>query len=104
MFTINERFITDKSGKRIGVLLDIEDYKRLLKLLSKLESFRLNDRADGLANEEIPFEEALERSILTQMAALDTFTIIPPVKKFKKRVKIKRIRKASPTAFNSEEV
>ena len=31
------RYLVDESGKRIAVLLDVEDYERLLKRISELE-------------------------------------------------------------------
>ena len=31
MITLKERFIVDENGQRVGVLLDIEDYRQLLE-------------------------------------------------------------------------
>jgi hypothetical protein len=59
MFTIRERYIIDESGARIGVLLDIEDYYRLLKELEELESIRAYDAAKASGDEAIPFEQAV---------------------------------------------
>ena len=59
MSTIKERYIVDESGTRIGVLLDIEDYQRLLKELEELESIRAYDAAKASGDEAIPFEQAV---------------------------------------------
>jgi hypothetical protein len=40
-----ERFIVDKKGQRIGVLLDIEYYQKLLEELEELEAIRADDAA-----------------------------------------------------------
>ena len=40
MLQPKERFIVDKNGQRLGVLLDIEDYQRLLEELEELEAIR----------------------------------------------------------------
>ncbi|MBC7262596.1 MAG: hypothetical protein H5T63_11370 [Chloroflexi bacterium] len=59
MSTIKERYIVDESGARIGVLLDIEDYHRLLRELEELESIRAYDAAKASGDEAIPFEQAV---------------------------------------------
>ena len=40
-----ERFVTDSSGKRTAVLLDLEEYEKLLKELEELESLKAYDAA-----------------------------------------------------------
>ncbi len=37
MFTLNERYITDAGGKRIGVILDLETFERLLAAVEDAE-------------------------------------------------------------------
>ena len=39
------RYITDEAGKRRGVILDIEEYERLLEALEDLEDLRAADEA-----------------------------------------------------------
>jgi len=46
-------------GDRIAVLLDLEDYHRLLKELEELESVRAYDAAKASGDEAIPFERAV---------------------------------------------
>lgn len=55
MFNIKERYIVDENGKRVSVLLDIEDYRRLLEELEELESIRAYDTAKASGDEAIPF-------------------------------------------------
>ena len=57
--TLKERFIVDENGKRIGVLLDIEDYHKLLEELEELEAIRAYDAAKASGDEAVPLEQAL---------------------------------------------
>lgn len=54
-----ERFVTDSSGKRTAVLLDLEEYEKLLKELEELESLKAYDAAKSSADEVIPLDQAL---------------------------------------------
>jgi hypothetical protein len=56
---LKERFIVDENGKRIGVLLDIEDYHKLLEALEELEAIRAYDAAKASGDEVLPLEQAL---------------------------------------------
>jgi len=58
MATLTERYIVDDKGHRIGVLLDMEDYRKLLEELEELESLRAYDAAKASGSESIPFEQA----------------------------------------------
>jgi hypothetical protein len=59
MLQSKERFIVDENGQRIGVLLDIEDYQRLLEELEELEAIRAYDAAKASGDEVLPLEQAL---------------------------------------------
>jgi hypothetical protein len=59
MLQSKERFIVDENGRRIGVLLDIEDYQRLLEELEELEAIRAYDAAKSSGDEVLPLEQAL---------------------------------------------
>jgi hypothetical protein len=59
MLQPKERFIIDEKGHRIGVLLDIEDYQRLLEELEELEAIRAYDAAKASRDEVLPLEQAL---------------------------------------------
>ena len=59
MLQPKERFLVDESGQRIGVLLDIEDYQRLLEELEELEAIHAYDAAKASGDEVLPLEQAL---------------------------------------------
>lgn len=59
MIKVKERFVTDEEGHRVGVLLDLEDYRKLLEELEELESIRAYDAAKASGDEAIPFEQAI---------------------------------------------
>ena len=59
MMTLKERFIVDENGQRVGVLLDIEDYRRLLGDVEELEAIRAYDAAKASGDEAVPLEQAL---------------------------------------------
>jgi len=54
-----KRYVVDEDGARVSVLLDIEEYQRLLEALEELESIRAYDAAKASGDEVIPFEQAL---------------------------------------------
>jgi PHD/YefM family antitoxin component YafN of YafNO toxin-antitoxin module len=56
---LKEKYITDENGNRIGVLLDLEEYQKLLEALEELEAIRAYDHAISSDDEEIPFEVAI---------------------------------------------
>jgi hypothetical protein len=59
MITLKERFIVDENGQRVGVLLDIEDYRQLLEEVEELEAIRAYDAAKASRDEAVPLEQAL---------------------------------------------
>ena len=59
MITLHERFVIDEDGKRTAILLDVEDYNKLLEELEELESIRAFDAAKSSGDEAIPFEQAV---------------------------------------------
>lgn len=58
--TIAERYVVDEKGDRVGVLLDISDYWKILEELEDLEAIRAYDAAKASGDEAIPFEQAIE--------------------------------------------
>lgn len=54
-----ERYIVDAQGNRVGVLLDIVEYERMLDELEELEALRAYDAATASGDEAIPFEQAV---------------------------------------------
>jgi hypothetical protein len=59
MLHIKEKYVVDDKGNRIGVLLDISDYKKLLQALEELESIHAYDTAKSSGDTAIPFEQAV---------------------------------------------
>lgn len=59
MITFKERYVVDENGERIGVLLEIAEYRKLLEELEELESIRAYDAAKASGDEAIPFEQAV---------------------------------------------
>ncbi len=60
MVSRNEKYVINEHGERVSVLLDIDDYRRILQDLEELESIRAYDAAKSSDDEIIPFEQAVE--------------------------------------------
>jgi len=56
-----ENYVVDVKGKRVGVVLKISDYRKLLDDLEELESIRAYDAAMASGEKPIPFEVAISR-------------------------------------------
>ncbi|KUK43677.1 MAG: Uncharacterized protein XD72_1944 [Methanothrix harundinacea] len=54
-----KQYLVNEKGDRIGVLLSLEDYKKLLDELEGLESLRAYDAAKASGEEAIPFGETI---------------------------------------------
>jgi len=59
MAKVKERYLVDDNGNRIGVVLDVHDYYRLLRELEGLGSIRAYDAAKASGDEAIPFEQSV---------------------------------------------
>ncbi|GCE62892.1 MULTISPECIES: hypothetical protein [Microcystis] len=55
---LKQKYITDEQGNQIGILLDIEEYRKLLEDSEELNAIRAYDLAIS-EEEEIPFKEAI---------------------------------------------
>ena len=60
MTPIKESFVTDAKGKKIGVLLPIKEYQKILEELEDLEEVRAYDKAMSRKQEFIPLNQALK--------------------------------------------
>jgi len=60
MANVKERYVTDGQGNRVAVLLEVEEYRRLLDALEELESIRAYDTAVAVRDDAIPFDKAVE--------------------------------------------
>jgi PHD/YefM family antitoxin component YafN of YafNO toxin-antitoxin module len=60
---VSVRYVVDENGKRVGVLLDVEEYERMVEELEELEDIRAADevRAAIKRGEEdlLPYDEAV---------------------------------------------
>ena len=60
---MDTRYLVDENGERVGVLLDIEEYERLMEELEELEDIRVAEEArrelESGEDEAIPFEQAV---------------------------------------------
>jgi hypothetical protein len=60
-----KRFIKDSKGRKVSVVLPIEDYRKIQKELEELESIRAYDAAKASGDVAIPLQQAvseIERS------------------------------------------
>ena len=57
---LKERFVVDDTGNRIAVLIDIDDYQKVLEALEELESISAYDEAKAANDEIIPFDQAIK--------------------------------------------
>ena len=55
---LKEKYITDEQGNQIGILLDIEEYRKLLEDSEELDAIKAYDLATS-DDDEIPFEVAI---------------------------------------------
>ncbi len=54
-----QQYVVDDKGNRVGVVLDINDYQKMLAEIEELESIRAFDAAKSSADTAIPFEKAV---------------------------------------------
>ena len=59
MVTVQEQYLTDREGKRVGVVLDLEQFQRIIEDLEELEDIRAYDAAMASSDEVIPFNQAI---------------------------------------------
>jgi PHD/YefM family antitoxin component YafN of YafNO toxin-antitoxin module len=55
------QFITDKKGKKLSVVISINEYKKMMEELEELEDIRLYDAVKARNEKSIPFKEYLQR-------------------------------------------
>ncbi len=59
MLSIKEKYVVDGKGERVGALLELADYRKVLEELEELESIRAYDAAKASQDAAIPFEQAV---------------------------------------------
>lgn len=60
MATPKERFVVDEKGNKVSVVLDIEEYRRMLAELEELESIKAYDVAKASNDEAVPLDRAMD--------------------------------------------
>jgi hypothetical protein len=60
MISIKQKYVVDEKGKKIGVMLELKEYKKVLENLEELESIRAFDRAKASKEKPIPFAQAVK--------------------------------------------
>jgi hypothetical protein len=58
-----KKFVTNRHGKNIGVVLSIKDYKLLLSSVEELESIRAYEAAKASGDEAVPFQKTAQKSV-----------------------------------------
>ena len=54
------KFLTDERGERVGVILDMDEYRRILDALEELESILAYDAAKASGEQPIPLQQAID--------------------------------------------
>lgn len=57
---MNPQYITDMDGKKLSVILPMEDYLQLMEALEDLEDIRLYDEAKADNTPSLPVDEAFQ--------------------------------------------
>jgi len=60
MIKVNPQYITDKTGKKISVVLPMNDFKAIMEELEELEDIKLYDEAKKSNEPSIPIDEAFK--------------------------------------------
>lgn len=55
MSIVSERYLVDESGNRIAVVMNLDDYRRLLADVEELDAIRAYDAAKASGEIPIPF-------------------------------------------------
>jgi hypothetical protein len=55
------QFLTDAKGERIKVVLDIDEYEKILEELEDLDDIRAYEEAKASGETPVPFDEAIAR-------------------------------------------
>jgi hypothetical protein len=59
MGALRQQFIEDNQGKRIAVLMPIDQYNKMLEQLEDIDDIRAYDAAKAEEDEIIPFDQAV---------------------------------------------
>jgi len=56
----NEKFVIDKRGKKIGIIISLKHYKKLLEALEEIESIKIYDKTQKIKEDKILIEKAFK--------------------------------------------
>ena len=59
MSGVKQQFVVDDEGRKVAVLLDIDEYHALLDALEETETARAYDAAKASGDPSVPFDEAV---------------------------------------------
>ncbi len=60
MGLFKEKYVIDENGEQVGVLLNIDDYRKIIEEIEELDCIRAYDAAKASGDEVIPFEQAIK--------------------------------------------
>lgn len=60
MVTVHPQYVTDSNGKKISVIIPLDEYNTLMEELEELEDIRLYDEAKKVNEVSIPVDEAFK--------------------------------------------
>ena len=60
MVAVHPQYITDNNGKKLSVILPIEEFKAIIEELEELEDIRLYDEAKASNEPSVPIDEAFK--------------------------------------------
>lgn len=60
---INPKFVYDEQGKKIGVILGINEFERCIDVLEDYQDYQLIRARSGKKEKFIPLKEAIEQTL-----------------------------------------
>lgn len=60
MLTVQPQYITDNSGKKMSVILSLEEFKSIIEELEELDDILLYDEAKAPDEPSIPIDETFK--------------------------------------------
>ncbi len=58
---MKSQYVTDRKGRKIGVILPIREYEKMLDQIEELEDIKAYDQAVKMNEEEISVQEAFQK-------------------------------------------
>jgi len=55
-----KKYVTNRRGQKVGVVLDMNDYKKIVADIEELDSIRAYDAAKASGDDAIPFLKAMQ--------------------------------------------